>query len=342
MADLFNVFVIGPMGEDKDKPSEQSTRVSDHMENIADALKVLLPEYRTEGNFQVITPWNLGGADIEDDVFNKIDLAHLGVADITNRSPSVMYELAYFHALGTPVIVVDSSSKSEINKNPPFYLKGANIVYVDDFEFKTLKDALEKRLKLFFSADDVGNFIKNPISKFYGAPLVEIQGASTLAWGYYKSFVQPFISRGGGLQVLNDSYSLEKIYIVRPGDSLDEDGDFKVFDSVLSNLDRRGFKLYINGDEPKTRWVVEKSGMIFDLPRTLYNLAESPRLSRLIKHLDDVTGVSDNKKSEIRAGARSELVKAFFDGLERAKNSDKGASKDRMEIIDMAAIEGLI
>ena len=107
-------------------------------------------------------------------------------------------------------------------------------------------------------------------------------------------------------------------------------------------MDRRGFDLYINGEQAKKRWVVEKDGLIFDLPRTIYNLAESPRFSRLVKHLDDVENVDEGKKIEIKAGARAELVKAFFSGLQKAKNSDPNASREKMEIVDIKNIKDLV
>jgi nucleoside 2-deoxyribosyltransferase len=44
------------------------------------------------------------GNHIPEDVFSAIDLSDLVVADISHRSPNVMYELAFAHALGIPTI----------------------------------------------------------------------------------------------------------------------------------------------------------------------------------------------------------------------------------------------
>ena len=37
-------------------------------------------------------------------MFHRIDMADFGIADISTTSRNVMYEIAYFNALGTPLI----------------------------------------------------------------------------------------------------------------------------------------------------------------------------------------------------------------------------------------------
>ena len=44
------------------------------------------------------------------------------VADISRRSPNVIYELAFAHALGTPTLLVDAAPRPGEPRRPIFYL----------------------------------------------------------------------------------------------------------------------------------------------------------------------------------------------------------------------------
>lgn len=281
MNEIVNVFVIGPMGQDKDDPVEQRTPISRHMSNIeaalAEAFK-LIPAYSAEVN----TPHH-GGADIVDTAFNWIDRADLAVADITSRSPSVMYELAFFHALGTPVIVLDD----EREKHIPFYLKDANILRVRDFEIPALTVALFERLKIFFDRSADQNFSANPISKFYSAPLIEISGSATIARGYFGSFIRPILDSSSGVVHQIGARNVRRVIVIRPepGFDVSEDGDH--LKAILTEA---------NSGEPiaETVWTIPAKGrerkvssyylggLIVDYPRTITTITGSPRMQRLI------------------------------------------------------------
>ena len=91
----FSVFIIGPMGNDKDlsqdeggqgafgrwfrrrrAPERTQVPVSAHTSNIGEAAKSVLRSLGlTEAQFDVYVPQQLVSAAIKDDVFHRIDMA---------------------------------------------------------------------------------------------------------------------------------------------------------------------------------------------------------------------------------------------------------------------------
>ena len=340
MTDSFNVFVIGPMGADKDKPSESGTPISQHMVNIAAALRSVMPNYRSPpSRFEVFSPHDLAGGDITDDVFSKIDDADLGIADITSRSPSVMYELAYFHAIGTPVIVIDDGSVNDQNR--PFYLKDVNILTVKDFDVATLSTALNERLQRFFNPNDIQNFGNNPISRFYGAPLIEISGAATIARGYYKNFVKLIVNEGSGIKMLNDGLKFEKLYIVRPSPDLAAGRDFDAYEAAFGGADEKSFSVW-GGERPRKLSAHYDGRAFFDIPRTVYTLANSPRLQRLENALDGMDNVSPERKEEMLSRALKGLIDAFFFALRRSIANDDNAFRGLVEFVEVGELSEIV
>lgn len=104
------VFVVMPYTKDA---SERYELIKNTI--ISEGLEV----YRAD---DVITP----GGDIATNVRRCIAEADLILVDITNRNPSVMYELGYTHALEKPVILL-ASDKTDI----PFDVANYRIIIFD-------------------------------------------------------------------------------------------------------------------------------------------------------------------------------------------------------------------
>ena len=94
------IFIIGPMSDATGKPLENTY-------NIKAALEGIFRDHGGPIEIKLDIPEELYGSDIPRDVFTAIDLSDLVIADISHRSPSVMYELAFAHALGIPTMLID-------------------------------------------------------------------------------------------------------------------------------------------------------------------------------------------------------------------------------------------
>lgn len=335
MPNTFNVFVIGPMGADKDSVGESGTPISQHMTNIAAALRTIMPTYVTPPKrWEVFSPHE-GATDIAEYVFTHIDDAELAVADITTRSPSVMYELSFFHSLGTPVIIIDDGS---IPDALPFYLKGANILRVVDFSVEKLVPALNERLQKFFNPDNIQDFSINPIKTFYGAPLMEISGAATIARGYYTNFIARIIDKYSGLAANYDDGPIKKLFIVRPSGDLDDSSDMDLFMRSMPNKMQHKFEVRgVKEFRPLSAYYDGRA--IFDLPRTVYTLSHSPRLQRLKRAMDEIVGANELRKKEMVQRGLEGLVERFYTTIRSRVAEDENANKKLLEIISIEEIE---
>ncbi len=332
----FDVFVIGPMGKNKDLGGEQDTPISEHIRHIRRALLKILPDVVPVGTKSDVRIPQDGRVDIVDFVFNKIDGAEMIVADISTLSPSVMYELAYAHALGTPVIIIDDEEMAQ-QRGTPFYLQGAQIIRVSSFEepddddrLGELAQRLRAALKTYFNREDDQDFALNPLTGFYSAPLVEAAGAATIARGYFRNMVSPVID-ATGLMSHPDKGEISKFCMLTPSPLISVNDDLKRVGQITSKwnkgaeLQETVWKFNFAGRERKVS-AMYIDGVVYDYPRTVGSLENSPRLTRVTQSRTVGGGVID---PEIRLRARmrvtSKLVEYFIQTVrnEVVRNQDR-------------------
>ena len=96
MANKDKCFIITPIGDDTDP-------IRRHIEGIIDA--ALRPALEDKYDLVVAHRISEPGS-ITNQIITEIYSAKLVVANLTNRNPNVMYELALRHSLGKPVIMI--------------------------------------------------------------------------------------------------------------------------------------------------------------------------------------------------------------------------------------------
>lgn len=96
MADKDRCFIITPIGDDTDP-------IRRHIDGIIDAAirPALGDKYELVVAHKISEP-----GSITKQVINEIYSCKLAIANLTNRNPNVMYELAFRHSLGKPVIMI--------------------------------------------------------------------------------------------------------------------------------------------------------------------------------------------------------------------------------------------
>lgn len=281
-----NIFVLGPM------PSPKS--VDSSCRAIKNALVALLKQSsfskmlkktRTSG-FTVRVPEELDSADIVTGVFSEIDAADLIVLNITPKdqaagsfSPNVFYELGFLHALGIPYLLV------RLEGTPaPFYVSGSRIHTVADFGIESLKSAFREPLRKFL-IDASTDLSVNPITDFYGLPVVDISAALGVASGYYENFVRRGLLENGFIGRNGEEF--RHLIVCRPSDIVDRnfEQDFLALKKLVQRkfrveLKRKVFPMIENFDKRDFSGHFVNDVMI-DIPTAAYTLKRSPRLRAL-------------------------------------------------------------
>ncbi len=210
------IFVIGPMTTDQNDP--QGMSYSQHIPNIVEATRNILQRLeeklgRDFPRWQVVDPPNRPSG-IPRDVFSHIMHCNFAIADISNASPNVIYEVAMLHANGTPVILLG---------DPIFYLNQQNCIPCADFEVSTIEAALagesfddnarKGQLETLMTAPPREDF-RNPITEFFeGVHLVNVAAAAGVATGNFYNFTSYVLKRGG---IFKKNPQLKKLVLIRP------------------------------------------------------------------------------------------------------------------------------
>ena len=124
-------FIITPIGNEGDS-------IRRHIEGIIDA--AICPAL--EDKYELIVAHRIyEPGSITKQIISEIYNAELVIANLTNRNPNVMYELAFRHSLGKPVIMIAESGTNI----PTDIIMERTIFYHNDAQgVLELRDALEK------------------------------------------------------------------------------------------------------------------------------------------------------------------------------------------------------
>ena len=343
----FSVFIIGPMGDDKDVPQRQGGQgsfgrwfrrrrspersqvsIAAHTRNIGDAAKSVLRSLGlSEAQFDVYVPDQLMSAAIRDSVFHRIDMADFGIADISTTSQNVMYEIAYFNALGTPLLLVDYRGTT-----PPFYLNQQRVLTVTDFTVDELASQLKPALGAYIGGDDVDHS-DNPITQFYGAALVDISAATGVAVGFFENFAHHVLVQGG---VLSENPGIRELVMIRPERINDFQYDNSRVSTQLNKGARRTLKAPTHPRGEVTARVLDNA--IVDFPTPLYALDSAPRYRKLRDRMRNRTA-SSTRIDELLAKFEVKLIDSYFKMVENLISDDKNMSKQSWRVVDIAAFE---
>lgn len=331
-----SMFIIGPMGQQQDDVASeirhpQIVRIRNAIRVITEEFKEA-PEFNTDGlRFEIEDPERRLGGDVTDNVFSKIDTADLGIADISSRSPSVIYEYALMHSLGIPVIVLDKKGQE-----PPFYWRNQQLIQVTDFTVDALIEHLREPLRNFVFRRGEANFEQNPISKFYGTALVDAAASTGLATGQFYNFVRYIIQDGSVLT----RTELEDLVIVRPT-SVYQAGDTN--ERVRRELPEIKKDEYETGLHPRGRLIFDRVGKhIYDFPTPLEALTISHRYRRV---LELIQAGSDPETSPLIIKLEEQMIDAYFRTLRQLAIREAGTNPRKLkfmtadEFIDMVKSE---
>lgn len=332
------IFALGDMKPEGDVDSDDTRFVrSNHTSSLVRVIEGAVQDLVVRGHLPNVdaikakAPDEDNGAGIVTSVLRDIEGSDLIIVDVSTESPSVIYELGAVNALGLPYILV--SSKDRL----PFYLVHSrsilNFTFSDSFNSSDESHlALRNRLLRNYKSPD-GREASESVFSFYfgGLPIVNISGPVAVAIGYKTNFLNDFGGQGG---ILSSSV---RMAIPTPG--VDEQPEISVnpdylisfipnpatFENydravswVLSEMGKAGLELMeasiVAKDGQKMRRgkgvlaLRKNPKVIFDIPRTLYPLMQSPRV---LSQIDRVGAGTE----ELRERLVQRLLLDFRDAL---------------------------
>jgi hypothetical protein len=326
--DKFEVFIVGPMGED----------FARHTAAIKEGVERALKQASFPQEWEVTIPDSLAGANIVQDVFHKIDTADLAIADISNRSPNVFYEIALFDTLGTPTIILEKPG-SKKQQPVPFYWRHTRVHQLKKFTPAEIAKKLEGIFENLASAQAPLDLTANPITQFYDVPLVDISAASGLAVGYYDNFLRHMLMEKQGALALPEN-KLDKLIVLRPtrvrGFQDDEDAIKQLFPNAqgitaVAPTHRRG-KLFLDR---------VSDGTVIDIPTPIYSLQEAPRYKTLCRRLSHFHNLNEDICETVRQELEGKMIAAFFKTVEFLLRFDRGMSVSKLQIKTIAQLKAL-
>lgn len=319
---------------------------ADEKIDSADKIRVLAPEGDDRTN-------------IVHSVLNHVEGSDLIIIDVSDESPSVIYELGAVNALGKPYILVTGESL-------PFYLLQSrsimNFSFKDEYDPGDLTHVeLRNRLLSNYTSEDGVGFSESVFSSYFqGLPIVNIAGPAGIATGYHVNTLNRFGRQGAGflqkvVKVVEDDGGQEPV--VREGrlsalvvvipdivktdnygkarvdleDAMAEKGLPLMSASILEKKDGEynnlGFGAMMLREHPD---------IVVDIPRTVYPLSMVPRI-RIARENEQRFGAPAGRRRQLRRLMRE--FRAILDwnmANERAQNDGAWGQIHFVEQADVA------
>ncbi|MDF2232416.1 hypothetical protein P2H44_07615 [Albimonas sp. CAU 1670] len=345
------VFVLGRMVPEGDFAGDnyryvrrtKTVSVASIIEGAAAALyadgKMTDPE-----GIRVFAPEADNRTNIVLSVLNHIESSDLVIVDVSDESPSVIYELGAVNALGKPYILVTGDSL-------PFYLLQSRAIM--QFAFKDEYDPSEQshvelrnRLLDNYRSPDGAGFSESVFSAYFqGLPIVNIAGPAGIATGYHVNTLYRFGRSGSGFlqkvtKVVEDRGGasptvwegrLTALVVVIPDiveiDNFDDarhDLEFALESEGLPTMSASILEKQEEGEYNKFGFggmmLRDRPDIVIDIPRTVYPLSMVPRV-RIARENENRFGAPAGRRRQIRRLMRE--FKAILDwniANERAQN----------------------
>lgn len=316
---------------------------SHHIGNLKRSLLRIADELnrdQSEVTVRVYTPELDDAGMITSRVFGLLDTAELGIMDVSAGSASVMYELAMLHALGTPTIpVLFSNSKS------PYYLKETYQARVDSFEEGHLYEKLRAMVRTVVVGGGLGSDpAMNPMTTYYGLPMVDISASTGLATGYFHNFLRHVLKSNGSVFDFVDS-SVEKLIVIRPQSLAEAEGLKQATERRLRSqgieveyIGEKDGKVYEDREQARGQILIYRAGrFLFDAPTPLAAQEKSPRMKRIRKQLIPASGRGTASEEAKRTVEKFEerMIDDFMSVLRRLPEDYPGSRADRLEFASL-------
>lgn len=222
---------------------------------------------------------NPTGDQFQDWILAQIDTASFVIADITDFNPNVIYEIAFAHAIGTPVVyfATHDATHRRDNFKVIHYLQYSLINLVSKYDLSKLNmPEFSTRLENIFRDGHVQS--PNLLSRYYGdVPPIDAEFTRGLAQTYYNNFLGPLLTFNGDVSGLP-----AKLLVVIP-DTLEIPArDVGAEFSRIVGTSPEEVKIAGNAlQRPLSLKHSESHDMLFDIPSALFTLKSSRRYKKV-------------------------------------------------------------
>jgi hypothetical protein len=322
------IFIIGPM--------PAGGKECQNVPDIKKAIEKILAKLQAK-HCDVSIPHEKYDDDIPTRVFHAIDVSDLVVADISTRSPSVMYELAFAHALGIPTVLIDDRENHDHRADPEkpsiFYLKQAALLLLDSRSEDKLEECLRPIIENAIKAANV-HFAHNPLTKFYQVSLADVSAVAGIAAGYVENFLIPVMRAiQNGYEQPDGLHPPVAIVVVVP-DKLDNLQGFQnrvrkkleeTFPGEVKDPKLVVLEIRKPGEETRkdARTVTYVRGVIVDVARTVFPLRRSKRVARL----------HEQHGPQLAEHMEQKLLDRFKSTLGRMAQGDKDIDSEKLHVV---------
>ena len=171
MEKICRIYVGGPVGKEIDDGAGLTFR--DHSTNLAAAAQEIAKRIESldaDCRVVILDPAADRLATLKFPSLTLAAEADIGMIDLSVASPSAMYEAAFMHALGKPVVPITLSvARVPDGRRLCQYMKDDLASLVPDFRVETLVEMLLPKVQTAMAAAQAAP--SNPIAQYYGGPL---------------------------------------------------------------------------------------------------------------------------------------------------------------------------
>lgn len=306
----YKVFVIGPMFRDGEGPG--NIKYSDQIYNIVRAINAIGADLQREHGIHLdVDAPDRRIRDIQnipEFALGEIDLCDFAVADISGRSPSVMYEIAILHALGTPTLLIDQ--KPAKIEDAVYYLKDLTVRDVESFSPENIRAELESPIRVLTGVD--GNarqdYSLNKITEYYrGVPLVDVRALNGIATSYYANFLRHVLHPFGPLA---SDHTLDRLVVLIPSIIVDNYGA-TVKSQLKAELGERLQLLEFQSVFSRSSKADRIDNTILDYPTPIDSLSQSLQFQRVSDRL--TLADPDGSGAEAFTRYQQRMISTFCD-----------------------------
>lgn len=349
---FLDVFIVGPMGrmvnaDGKDVLDKGNVPQQDHISNIYRAIQLrdassglsLAEELSTDFGV-LVRPSSPNPdeatepfTDIARYVFSRIEACDLLIADISARSPSVMYEIAVAHALGKPYLLLDYSPYDK--EKEIWYFNGALVRTVPSFAELELRKTLRTvfRSILAPATRGVENFSDNKLTTYYdGVPLVDVSAVAGIAAGYFHNFVQHMAHELGPISL----GEYRQLLIVRPSDIENVESFKQRMRKEFGEARLSAAEKIFSQTHPRKQVIADILDGVFlvDYPTPIESLVHSVSYKSLMRRVPE-------GDSQMRIELEGKLIDAFFFNLMRFIRLEPRTAIRRVRIVSESELLGM-
>ena len=310
---VYKVFVIGPMfREGKDK---FEIAYADQIINTVSALNAIGADLKEAHGIRLdVTAPDRRLRDIQhipEFALGEIDRCDFAVADISGRSPSVMYEIAVLHSLGKPTLLLDR--KPARIEDAVYYLKDLTIRDVESFSVENIRAELEKPVRVLTGGDKgphhdytrnkITEYSRNKITEYYrDVPLADVRAITGIATSYFSNFLRHVLNPLGPLA---KDHTLDKVVVMLPPLIVDNYGA-KVADRLNTEIGDRIQSFEFESVFSRNFKAKRIKNAVVDYPTPIDSLSLSTQFTRT----SDLLKSDDNKEFE---RYQNRMIQTFCD-----------------------------